>query len=1039
MTLPICRRAASISRLHALISQTFILFGLFLALISPLVAQTPADSSIFQMQHTVWRARDGAPVSINTMAQAADGMLLIGSRHGLYRFDGLHFDRVDAVDKDRYTPADIYSLLPMPNGDLWIGLSGGEAVFLHNGQATRYREGIPHGGINNFIIGKDGVLWAVTTQGLARFEQGHFVVAAENWGLPARMSMLGIQDREGNLWIRTFVPGLFRLKPGTHRFEHLPGEASGFLPFAMAPDGRIWESGPGGVTLANELDLPRSAPHHWGLKRDFSFAPPDIRFDANGDLWATLRGSGVMRVPAANFRRADAGIGVLPVETYLEKDGLSSDLIMTSFVDHENNLWIGTERGLDRFHRGPAKQVHLGLDGMYFGVQPTNDGGFWLGAFSGGVWRVKPDGVREVTAVPKTENKITALLSANDGGLWLAATSGVSHLKDNHWAVVPFPADFEKQSIVGLCEDKSGNLYTASGRGGVRRWDGHAWTKDAQLSRTPVTLFATDPTGAVWAGATDGTVTVRSGTSLQTIDSKSGLSIGPITAIYSDGTTAWIGGDRGLARWDGHRATTVSVSDGPSMFYRVTAILPTRNGDLWLSTGNGVVHLLHSELQAAAAHPAHTVASQWFDFSDGIDGAPLRQFLLPTGTETADGRLLFTTGLGVYEIDPASLAVRPPPPIAAVASVIADGVQISGSDIPPRPHELQINYGAVSLSNVERLLFRYRLEGTDRTWQSAGTRRQAFYTNLPPGDYTFRLATSYGDGIWTEMPSPIRLTVQPAVTQRVWFRVAIVLLVVALAWFLLRLRVRRTFQAMQSRMAERMHERERIARDLHDTLLQAFQGVILSFDSVTHSLPDDAERAKLLSVLDSAERVLADGRNRIKDLRITSDKPEALVEGLCELGEELASVYNSRFRCDVTGKPLAIRRYVNEELTMIGREAIRNAFSHANPTEVRVEAGYERDELRILIRDDGKGIPEEILNEGGKPGHWGLSGMQERAEKIGSRLVITSEKSAGTSVAIHVPARIAYGENIHEGWFARLFTHCKRLLRLTSLSGLESS
>jgi signal transduction histidine kinase len=407
-----------------------------------------------------------------------------------------------------------------------------------------------------------------------------------------------------------------------------------------------------------------------------------------------------------------------------------------------------------------------------------------------------------------------------------------------------------------------------------------------------------------------------------------------------------------------------------------------------------------------------------FDFRDGVPGAasPIRP--LPSAILAHDGRIWLTGTSGAAWIDPAHTYRNPVPPPVAVEAIVADGRRYDPAipaKLPMLPSNVRIDFTALSLSMPERVEFRYWLVGHDTGWQESVTRRSAFYTNLKPGDYRFRVIACNNDGVWNESGASVAFTVPPAFFQTAWFEALCVAAGGAILWGVYLLRLRQVSAQMQSRIRERLGERERIARELHDTLLQGIQGMILRFQAAANQMPrNDPTRRMMEDTLDSADQVVTEGRERVRDLRSHSDALNQLPQALSSAGQELSGEGSAaRFRLMVEGTPKELRQPMSDAAYRVAREALLNAFHHAQARQIEVILTYRRHELRLRVCDDGRGIDPQILGMGGRPDHWGLPGMRERSAKIGARFSVTSRPGAGTQVELTIPAAVAYqgGQN----------------------------
>jgi signal transduction histidine kinase len=478
-----------------------------------------------------------------------------------------------------------------------------------------------------------------------------------------------------------------------------------------------------------------------------------------------------------------------------------------------------------------------------------------------------------------------------------------------------------------------------------------------------------------------------------------------------------VGGDLGFARFDGRRFTPIVDAAGDS-FTGVSGIIATRGGDLWLNGNVGITHFSRSEVERVSRDPSHRVQAETLDYLDGVPGTAQQLRPLPSAMETTDGRLWFSTTGGLVLIDAARIVRNALPPPVTVWSIRSEGIRYPAMtadlQLPIHTTTLQIDYTAGSLTVPERVGFRYQLEGSDPDWQDAGNRREAFYTNLAPGRYTFRVIASNNDGVWNTSGASLHFTIRPAFYQTTWFHVLCILMCLALLAALYRVRMQQVTAHVRARLEERLAERERIARELHDTLLQGVHGLILRFQAATDRIPGrEPARALMERALERADELLDESRARIKDLRVSTVGVIELSHALVAIGEQLALTHPARFRANTEGTPRDLHPIVREEALLLGREALVNAFRHANASQIEVDVLYSETALRIRVRDNGGGIDPSVLHEGGRVGHWGLLGMRERATKLSAHLDIWSTQGAGTEIDLRVPAAVAYRQPGH--------------------------
>jgi signal transduction histidine kinase len=400
-----------------------------------------------------------------------------------------------------------------------------------------------------------------------------------------------------------------------------------------------------------------------------------------------------------------------------------------------------------------------------------------------------------------------------------------------------------------------------------------------------------------------------------------------------------------------------------------------------------------------------------------------------------DGKLWFANGSVLQQIDPLHLPANNILPPVHIEEIVADTREYplqNNLALPALTRELQINYTALSFAIPQRVQFRYKLDGLENEWQNVGTRRQAFFTNLRPGTYRFHVIACNDDGLWNSVGDTIGFTIAPAYYQTRWFALMCVAASGAILWALYLMRLKQATYQLQERLNARMEERERIARELHDTLLQGFQGLMLRFQAVVKMLPIEAvARQTMEQVLDRADEVLLEGRQSVRDLREEGTSATEMCEALRQCGEELAQNHTASFSLMIVGEPKAMATVVFNESYRIAREALVNAFQHSQGRNVEVEVTYLVSRVSIRVRDDGIGIDADILTKGRK-GHWGLSGMRERAQKVAARLDIWSQAGSGTEIELTIPSTVAYPHDKRRSLRQRLYDMFIRFQRSRS-------
>jgi signal transduction histidine kinase/ligand-binding sensor domain-containing protein len=997
----------------------------------------PTDTlnpSLFQLQHTSWKERDGAPPQINGIAQAPDGSLWLGSGEGLYRFDGFTFERVRSIDADSPAPTEITSLLATSNGELWIGTSYSGAILLRNGVAKRFPkfEGIPlNTTVWTFVEDLDGTVWAGTALGLQRFDGSQWRSIGNAWGVPEMVRFMLQLDSDGTLWAGAYEHGLFRLKRGAHHFEHPSDVLLGGRFFDQSPSGENWASSKSGICPFAEAQTSSSC-EHWAFRNNesspssFFSAYYNLTFDRRGNLWMSpWQGTGIKRLDAAAFRdafRPDHPQGKM--ESFTKRDGLTSDRINSVFRDRrDGSIWVGTDHGLDHFREALFVPVVPQPGTNNFGIQAQKDGRVWIGSDGGGLWIASAGGKAAVT-LPDTH--IQSLYEAQHGTLWFATFQPlvVASIRDdpNDGKTTGLPLTPELQSQVAvqsIIEDRGGAVWASFIPYGLAKWEGGHWTRNGGLTGLPeawVVILNTGPDGRIWAGYMNGDLAVIDGTSVRRYTAKDGLNIGPVAALLSGGANCWLSGPNGLVRFDGQGFHMLAEANNRP-FSGITGIALAKNGDLWLNAWDGVRRIAAAELRQAEKNPGYAVHSDLYDLTDGLPSVPQRIRPFPTAVSAPDGRIWFGFRAGVVSVDPEDPSLSSPVPPVSIVRAIADGKTFdaaTSATLAARTKNLEIDYSAVSLNRASRVRFRYKLEGLDAGWRDAGSRRQAFYNDLPPGKYQFVVSASNGDDLWNEAGATLNVEVPPAFNQTTWFRASCVIAFFALLWALHRYRLYQIRHEFDARLEERVGERTRIARDFHDTLLQSFQGLLFRFQAVRElhrTRPAEAEEI-LESALDQAAQAITEGREAVQGLRASTVETNDLAVAIKTLGGELAaegSVHSSTgLSVEVQGTSRTLHPIVRDEIYRIAGEALRNAFRHAEANQIEVELHFDERQLRLRIRDDGKGIDPEFLTSQGREGHFGIHGMRERAELISGKLTVWTAQGSGTEIELSVPAVHAF-------------------------------
>lgn len=967
---------------------------------------------ISQYGHSVWRMQDGVfPAAPQAITQTADGYLWLGTRDGLVRFDGVRFVRWSPPKNTNMTPA-VVSLLGGRDGTLWIGAENGVAAL--NGEHFTFQV---MGRVNAIVEDQRGKVWVARSriadrQGgpLCRVERDSFQCFGEaegiGFGIQGAEALIG--DPIGGLWIGS-TKGICHWT-GTSGVTYFPKAlksaegSAGVLAFDLDKDGALLvgtgQSGPGAGL--QRFDGNKWSDYQAGAIRGGEISVETMLRDRDGGLWIATTNDGLLHV--------HNGL----VDTFTQADGLSGNLIEALYEDREGNIWAVSPQGLDRFRNLPVVTLghRQGLSNEHVTtVFATATGRVWFGSQTAvdSFWQAK------ISTIPKENlpgKTTTSILEDHLGRLWLGMDAELYVMQDGHFRAVRTSDGKALGVVFGLVEGVDNHIYAVVTGNPGRVFD-IVDTRVVRSDSLPVGRrvggpFAPHPKGGIWLPRGDGPLAhyqsghfESSGQPFKTgtITGLAGDELGAVWGASPIGIIRWFGGDRGL----------LTTKNGlPCNFMH--SLIFDNIGTLWVSGACGYMAITRRELERWVAHPDTQIVVRTYDVLEGaeIGFSPFQ----PSVTKSVDGRLWFVNSVAVQIIDPAHVAENHLIPPVVIEQVQADGSELSpqmGFRLPTRTRDLRIDYSGLSFTCPPKVRFRYQLEGRDHDWQEAGTRRQAFYTDLPPGSYRFRVIASNNDGIWNGTGAQLAFTIPPTFTQSVWFKAICLLVIAGLIYLAYRFRVRQVTVELRARMHERLAERERIARDLHDTFFQGIQGLLLRFHTAASQLSEDEPARRIFEeTLKQSDQVMLEGRELVLDLRATGCEQNDLATALADLGQGMQKSSPCEFRVVVSGAVRPLHPVVFEELFKISKEALSNAFRHSGAHSIEVELNYEGSELRIRLRDDGAGIDSDILRQGHRDGHFGLPGMRERARKVGAHLDVWSRTAAGTEIELRVSARVAY-------------------------------
>jgi signal transduction histidine kinase/ligand-binding sensor domain-containing protein len=971
--------------------------------------------SLAQYHHTRWTQIDGAPSDILAIAQSGDGLLWLGASGGLYRFDGVRFDHIEPIPHDRARSDQVRCLLIDRNGAIWVGYRrGGLALFRdHRLQPMPFPGG--KDAILQILSAPDGAIWVVTGSPhapIVRYADGHWSSFRPESGFDGQFVSSVAFTPNGDL-LAAGSKTLYLRRPGQSSFVPTSVPITIWSSLAIDDTGQPWISdqnglrpvkGTGGVGASAEL-APIPAP------QSDTYTP--IYFDHHGVLWAaTTGGLGRLRP------------GEKALELFGAKQGLSGDVAHTVMEDREGNVWVGTNAGLDRLR---AANVTRELDiptgpNQLFHITNDHRGTVYI-SNENALFRVAPGSrptlIRDGLDLPRA-------LCYGVSGMWVTASDRLWHETGSVLQAIPTPTDIATSE--GCAEDHTGAVWLAEGDRGLWRYASGRW----QDVKPPGVDFDENHASHVGVDERGRLLAYVEGLGIARIDGLKfsvpwrfkDLPIGNSIFMDVDHDDIFVGGQYGLARLRGPSTAVLSADRFP--WLRNTSwVAKSSKGETWLVTGAGVSRVSSRSLEAAFDDPHAGLTPEHFELADGVPGR------LTTGaghggalgaTVGGDGRFWFFGDEGVAFVDPARLSRNRLPPSVLINTVTTDGVAraaTSGLVLPKGSSNLEIDYTATSLSIPERVHFRYRMQGVDLGWIDPGSRRQAFYTKLGPSNYQFQVIAANNDGIWNDDGAVLNFRIPPTFLQSWNFLALCIVTGGFLLWWLYLIRMRQVAERVRDRLEHRISERERIARELHDTLLGGFQGLLLRFQAAADTIPaNHGARLKMDSAMDLAETVLCEGRDRVWNLR-SAQASGGLAEALSLAAARLISE-PAVAHVQETGQVRPLTAIVREEACRIGEEAIANAIRHADATLIEIDIEYGSHQLRMSIIDNGPGVEPEILRAGERAGHFGLVGMRERAKQIKGELTIVNRPGAGAQVSLLVPFSVAYSDVSGRTWISAL-------------------
>lgn len=982
-------------------------------------ALDPAKS-IGQYVHDRWGPERGfIGGKIYAICQSSDGLLWIGAERGLVRFDGFNFTLIQRPLPDSHELGPVRGLALDADGNLWIRPEGSRILSYRDGKFTdqyaRFDADEPTAStmtengrfdfsspiFSAMTSSRDGAVLLSAIEGHTfRYLHGHLdTFFYDGAGIVLAMAVA----RDQAIWLGTRDGRLYRAYGG--KISRIPGEFDDAGINALVPGmhGQIWIGTDRGLQYWDgQHVLPIRLPFASGDTQVLSLAN-----DSDASVWIGTD-HGLSRIAAPGLTASE------------RMDDDSANQVTAIYEDRDSDIWFGDSYGLERLRDGMFASY-----GKAQGLPSDNNGPIyvdprgrtWFAPLSGGLYWLEDGHVGEVTADGLAHDVVYSIAGGGDE-IWVGRQhGGLTELidKGNAFSARTYTiADgLPQNSIFSVCRKDDGTIWAATLSAGVSRFENGRFTNFTSGSGFPSNtandiIEASD--GTMWFATPNGLASFANG-HWRRLSENDGLPSSNVNTVAEDSThTLWIATAGGLAYLSAGRVQ--ALRNLPEIFReQIDGIAEDALGTLWMSTSDHVLQVSREPLVTGSLEESDVHVYGMGDGLLGNEGVSRDRSVVADQT----GRVWFSLNRGLSVADPRHTAYRTAPISVRIESMSEGGNRVDfGRPVNLRAgvHSVVFKYAGTDLAAPERVRFRYWLEGADHHWSDSTAARQVTYSNLGYGHYRFRIIASNSDGLWNGPETVLSFSIEPAFWQTWTFR-GICLVALSLAILgIYRLRVYQLTHRLNVRFQDRLAERTRIAQELHDTLLQGVLSASLQLDLAEEHLPADSPAKPLVGrVLELMRRVTEEGRNALHGLRKPEGDRTSLEMAFSRMRHEFALDNKIDYRVLVNGAPRPIRAAIRDEVYRIGREAIVNAFLHAQAENIEVEIEYASRHFRLLVRDDGCGIDPEVAQMG-REGHWGLTGMRSRSEGIGASLKLRSRSGAGTEVELMVSDKIAFENEV---------------------------
>ncbi len=958
--------------------------------------------TISQYVHDHWGSDRGfVGGAVFAISQSADGYLWIGTERGLVRFDGFNFTLLQLPIPGSAAIGAVRGLVTDAEGSMWIRLDGPHLLRYRNGEFedAYARFGLQEVAFTAITLDRDGelVVWGPRNRA-QHFRHGSFSSYVISPDIPG-IVLATAETQDRTLWLGTREIGLFRIDQGrtVNVAPHLAATSiNALLP---AKGDRLWIGTETGLKFWDGHKVVEP-PLLTSIDRSQILA---LTGDRDGNVWVGTN-HGLVRITPA-----------LSVSKELLSQGAGAD-VTAVYEDRDGQIWYGGMHGLERLRDGMFTLYSTSQTPRSENNGPVYVDSLhrtWFAPQSGGLYRMKDGQISHVTVAGLDKDVIYSFcggggeiwVGRQHGGLTVLTQSGESFASKTYTQAEGLAGN----SVYSVHRNRDGTVWAGTVNIGLSRLKDGRFTNYSASNGFPsnaIFSIAEGDDGVTWFATPNGLASFAH-ERWKSYGTQDGLPSSNIRTILEDSKhVLWIATSGGLAMLNAGRiAIPDTLTD--SQREQILGIAEDKQGSLWIVTADHVLQVNRDRLIDGSLTDADVLSYGTEDGLSAVEGVGRDRSIVAD----PDGRIWISLARGIAMADPSAAASHAAPVNVRMESISAGGIPIrieESSKLAAGTHSIEFNYAASSLSNPQRVRFRYRLDGSDQGWRRGVPARQVVYTNLGPGSYQFRIQASNGIGPWNEPGTTIRFVVESAFWQAWWFRTICFLSCCLLIFAFYRWRISLQAHRLNVRFQDRLAERTRIAQDLHDTLLQGVLSASLQLDVAEDQIPSDSPAKPLIRrVLQLMSQITEEGRSALRGLRMPESDSFNLEISLSRLRQEFVIDEKTTYRVIAQGAPRPLRPLIRDDVYRIGREAVVNAFLHAHANNIEVEVEYANRYLRVWVRDDGRGM-DPIVLKAGREGHWGLPGMRERSESIGSSLKLRSRVGAGTEVELTTPGTIAF-------------------------------